>query len=283
MKINLGAGPNWHKDNWYILDHKVKKKQGLKIGGDLNKIKLKPNSCDLVFISHTLEHIPNIQIQNVLTEINRIMKKNSTIRILVPNLEVLAKAYVKKDKKFFKIAKDEDHSIRTDLGLGGMFLNFIVSPGQDTALLNRNLTNFIAGYAHLYAYDFNMMKKLLEITGFYQVKKMKFCKSKISDFREPCHILGRSKKYNNLNNKFYKKNNLIHEYKNGKYKINFKFTGFDKDPKTSLIIEAKKKRHIKINKKNDINASSKNYNNYSFALLKNKNFRKKIIKLKKQK
>ena len=70
------------------------------------------------------------------------MKKNSTIRILVPNLEVLAKAYVRKDKKFFKKAKDEDHSIRTDLGLGGMFLNFIVSPGQDTALLNRNLTRF---------------------------------------------------------------------------------------------------------------------------------------------
>lgn len=281
MKINLGAGPNWHKDGWHILDHKVNKKKGLKIGGDLNKIKLKSNSCDLVFISHTLEHIPNIQIQNVLTEINRIMKKDSTIRILIPNLETLARAYVKRDKKFFKIAKDEDHSIRTDLGLGGMFVNFIVSPGQDTALLNRNLNKFIAGYAHLYAYDFSMMKKLLELAGFYQIKKMKFCKSKISDFREPCHILGGSKKYNNLNNKFYKKNNLIHEYKNGKYNINFKFSGFDKDPHTSLIIEAKKKRYVKINKKNDINMSSKNYNNYSFSLLKNNNFKKKLMKLKK--
>ena len=112
MKINLGAGPNWHKDGWHILDHKVNKKKGLKIGGDLNKIKLKSNSCDLVFISHTLEHIPNIQIQNVLTEINRIMKKDSTIRILIPNLETLARAYVKRDKKFFKIAKDEDHSTK---------------------------------------------------------------------------------------------------------------------------------------------------------------------------
>ena len=52
MKINLGAGPNWHKDNWYVLDHKIKKNSGLKIGGDLNKIKLKSNSCKLVFISH---------------------------------------------------------------------------------------------------------------------------------------------------------------------------------------------------------------------------------------
>ena len=89
----------------------------------------------------------------------------------------------------------------------------------------------------------------------------------------------RIKKYNNLNNKFYKKNNLIHEYKNGKYKINFKFTGFDKDPKTSLIIEAKKKKFIKVNKKNNINLSSKNYNKYSFSLLNNKSFKKKLGKL----
>ena len=73
------------------------------------------------------------------------MKKNSTIRILVPNLELIAKAYVRKDMAFFKEALDEDHSIRTDLGLGGMFVNFIVSPGQDTALLDRNLNKFIFG------------------------------------------------------------------------------------------------------------------------------------------
>ena len=36
------------------------------------------------------------------------------------------------------------------------------------------------------------------------------------------------------------KNKLVHRYRNGKYEINFKFTGFDKDPLTSLIIEAKK-------------------------------------------
>ena len=41
-------------------------------------------------------------------------------------------------------------------------MNFIVSPGQDTILLDRNLNKFIAGYAHLYVYDFHMMKILLK-------------------------------------------------------------------------------------------------------------------------
>ena len=267
MKINLGAGPNWQHSGWHTLDHKLQKNEEFKIKGNLNKINLKDNTCDLVFISHTLEHIPHIQIQNVLSEINRIMKKDATIRILVPNLEEIAKAYVKKDKNFFKKALDEDHSIRTDLGLGGMFMNFIVSPGQDTILLDRNLKKFISGYAHLYSYDFNMMKILLK----------KFCDSKISDFKIPCHILGKSSKYHNLNNKFYKKNKLVHEYKNGKYKINFKFTGFDKDPLTSLIVEAKKDKYKKINKKNNINYSKNNYNNYAFSLLFNKEVKNNLI------
>lgn len=280
MKINLGAGPHWQHSGWHTLDHKLKKNEKFKIKGNLNKINLKNKICDLVFISHTLEHIPHIQIQNVLTEINRIMKKGATIRILVPNLEAITKAYVRKDKKFFKEAIDEDHSIRTDLGYGGMLMNFIVSPGQDTVLLDRNLNKFIAGYAHLYAYDFNMIKILLQKCGFVDIKKKKFCQSEILDFRTPCHILGRSSKYHNLNNKFYKRNKLTHAYKNGEYKINFKFTGFDKDPITSLIVEAKKESYRKINKNNNINFSKQNYNNYAYSLLFNKDV-KKILQKKK--
>ncbi len=280
MKINLGAGPNWKHDGWHVLDYKVEKNDKFRIKGDLNNINLKNKSCDVVFISHTLEHIPHIQIQKVLTEINRIMKEGATIRILVPNIEAVAKAYVKKDKKFFRQAIDEDHSIRTDLGFGGMLMNFIVSPGQDTILIDRNLKKFIAGYAHLYAYDFEMMKTLLKKCGFTSITKKKFCDSKIKDFNIPCHIYGKSSKYHNLNNTFYKKNNLIHRYRNGKYKINFKFTGFDKDPVTSLIIEAKKYKYKKITKNNNINVSNKNYNKYAFSLLSDKNVRSSLNKKK---
>ncbi len=100
------------------------------------------------------------------------MKKGATIRILIPNLYDIAKAYVNNDSKFFKRAIDEDHSIRKDLGLGGMFMNFIVSPGQDTILVDRNLNKFIAGYAHLYSYDFKMMKILLIKIYIQQISKI---------------------------------------------------------------------------------------------------------------
>ena len=80
--------------------------------------------------------------------------------MLSPNLEVLAKAYVKKIKVFG--TAEEDENLRTDLGYGGMLMNCCVSPGQDTALIDRNLKTFIAGYAHLYIYDYEMMSTIFQ-------------------------------------------------------------------------------------------------------------------------
>ena len=58
------------------------------------------------------------------------------------------------------------------------------------------------------------------------------------------HVIGLERKWQNFNKNFYEKNNLTHYYddKEGKYNINFKVTGFDRDPITSLILEAKKQK-----------------------------------------
>ena len=131
-----------------------------------------------------------------------------------------------------------------------MFMNFIVSPGQDTALYDRGLNEFIAGYAHLYSYDFEMLKILLERTGFSSVEQKGFCRSEIEDYRTPLHVKGMKPVWQIFNQNFYAENNLIHYYDiiEGKYKINFKVTGFDRDPLTSLIIEARKKTNNRLRK-----------------------------------
>lgn len=280
MKLNIGASPIWKNDSWNTLDHKYKKNSKNKISGDAEKINLASNRCDVLFCSHVFEHIPHIKLPSVLCEFNRVLKKNGTLRILTPDLEKITKAYVKKDYNFFKKAKKEDESIRTDLGIGGMLVNFIVSPGQDTALLNRSLNKFISGYAHLYSYDYNMLSILLKKCGF-KPRKAKFCDSKIAEMRIPLHVTGLKKKWQNLNQKFYKKNKLIHKYVNGKYKINFSVSGFDRDPLTSLIIEAKKIKNVNKKKiENYFNNSNYNYNRYAFSLNNEKEFKE--IKLKKK-
>jgi len=200
---------------------------------------------------------------------------------LTPDLKKVAKAYIEEDDDFFTEARLEDESLRTDLGFGGMFMNFIVSPGQDTALYDRGLNQFIAGYAHLYSYDFNMLRILLERTGFYCVEQKDFCDSDLKDYQEPLHVEGMSKKWENFNQDFYKKNNLVHYYDSvkGEYNINFKVTGFDRDPLTSLIIEARKKETIDKKTYQSLNDSPLNYNKYAWSLLKDKDFLEKHNKM----
>lgn len=279
VKLNLGASPIWVNNDWYILDHKLKKTFGKKIAGDAENIKLKNSSCSVVFSSHVFEHIPHIKLPLVLAEINRVLEKGGVLRILTPDLEKIAKAYANNDRYFFKKAMEEDENIREDLGIGGMFMNFVVSPGQDTVLLNRNLNKFISGIAHIYLYDYFMLETILNKCGF-KSRKAKFNDSEIEEMRVPLHVQGMKKVWKNFNQKFYKQNKLVHIYKRGKYHINFKTEGFDRDPVTSLIIEAKKIKSVNKKKINKIfNDTKKNYNKYAFSLLRDKQFLKNLRRL----
>jgi SAM-dependent methyltransferase len=278
IKLNVGASPIWERAGWHTLDHKLAENCGTGIAGDAAAISLPDNGCATVFCSHMLEHIPHTKLESILLEFNRVLSPGGVLRILVPDLRKIAQAYVDQDAEFFKRAQEEDESIRTDLGFGGMFVNFIVSPGQDTALMNRGLDKFIAGYAHIYAYDFEMLRILLERTGFGGVRQTKFCESDLPDYAEPLHVVGFDATWQNFNQEFYKKNGLVHYYDSasGRYQINFKVTGFDRDPLVSLILEAKKHRHVDASKYDSLNNSGQNYNRYAFSLLKDATFAKRL-------
>lgn len=277
IKLNVGASPIWHKEGWMVLDHKASRNTKKSIKGDAADINLEDEKCSIIFCSHVLEHVPHFKIQKVLLEFSRVLKIGGTLRLLTPDLRRIAKAYVEKDETFFKKALDEDENIRRDLGIGGMFMNFIVSPGQDTILLNRAMSEFIGGYAHLYSYDFEMLKILLSGCGFGNIRETKFCKSSIPELKEPLHVKTFEKKWQDFNKEFYKKNKLVHEYRGGRYHINFSVTGFDRDPVTSLIIEAKKTGNINPAEVTDINGNEAvNYNRYGFSLLHDQDIKKKL-------
>lgn len=249
------------------MDHKLSRSSGNAIAGDAVNIDLPDKSCSVVFCSHMFEHIPHYRLPLVLSEINRILEPNGLLRILTPDLERICRAYVEKDKEFFLKAKSEDESLRIDLGFGGMLMNFIVSPGQDTILLDHGLKNFIGGYAHLYSYDFEMLKVMISKLGF-KCRQASFNDSEIEELREPLHVSHLPPVWQNLNQEFYKKHNLVHRLVNGKYEINFTVRGFDRDPITSLIVEARKGFHVDKAEANMMfNETLSNYNRYGRSLL----------------
>jgi len=277
IKLNIGASPIWRKEDWMILDHKASNNTEKYIKGDADNIEIDDGVCSLLFCSHVVEHIPHFKIQKILLEFSRVLELGGVIRLLTPDLRKIAKAYVENDEKYFSEALAEDENIRKDLGIGGMFMNFVISPGQDTILLNRNMTEFVGGYAHVYTYDFEMLRILFSQMGFGNIKQQEFCKSSVAELEEPLHVEGFEKKWQNLNRKFYTDNGLIHKYKDGKYDINFSLTGFDRDPLTSLIVEAVKEKNVTFENVVDINGENAlNYNRYGFSLLYDEEVKRKL-------
>jgi len=278
IKLNVGPSPIWKKEDWITLDHKSSRVDQKAILGDADNIPLENESCKTIFCSHVIEHIPNYKFEKVLLEFNRVLKKDGILRVLSPDLFLLAKAYVEKDKTFYEKLLNEDENIRKDLGYGGTFMNCIVSPGQDTVIFNNSLTEFIGGLGHIYLYDFEMLKILLERYGFYEIKQKKFCESEFKDYKEPLHVEGMKPEWQNLNKKFFEKHGLINQYNSKKkmYETNFILTGFDRDPVTSLIVEAKKEENI-----DSINIKDLRNYDYSRSLLDDKIFQNKYDSMKK--
>lgn len=280
IKLNIGASPIWFKEGWATLDHKLKRSAKNAIAGDALNIDLPDGSCAVIFCSHVFEHIPHYKLPLVISEMNRVLMPRGILRILTPDLEILCKAYASKDKRFFRKAKQEDESLRTDFGLGGMLMNFIVSPGQDTILLDRGLKEFIGGYAHLYCYDYQMLSIVLRKMGF-SCRRSSFNRSKVKELREPMHVSHLPVVWGNLNQDFYVRHKLIHRLVNGKYEINFKLTGFDRDPMTSLIVEAGKRKYVAKEEADRVfNQSLQNYNRYGRSLLQDRAVVRKLKRMK---
>jgi len=280
IKLNVGGGSRWEREGWKVLDYRAKNSKKF-IKGYADKINLKKNTCDVIFCSHVIEHIAHVKLEKVFLEFNRILNKKGIVRILTPDLKKLAKAYVNKDKFFFKKVENELGKLRTDLGWGGKFMNFVVAPGQDTIVMDNKLENFLCGLSHQYLYDFEMIKIMLTNCGFSEIKQMKFCKSTLPELENPLVVNNINTKWENLNPKFLKKNNLknYYDYKRKKNVNNFKLTGFDRDPTYSLIIEAKKKINI-TRKKLTFTYSSNNNNLYGQTIISDKKIAKKLKILK---
>ena len=139
-KINMGCGwRNFGKD-WIHID-----------GGsyehlDYNNINVLPfedNSIDLIYASHVIEYFDLIEINTLLKEWNRVLKKGSTLRVAVPDFSVMAQLYV--DKKY-----NLNNFIGPIFGRMKMGEDFIY---------------------HKVVYDIDLLTKMLNDNKFVNVKK----------------------------------------------------------------------------------------------------------------
>ena len=106
--FNIGAGsfrhPFWTnvdlENEWY----RDVQKEGVSINHDLfslEKIPVKDNTAEIIYSSHTVEHINDEAAQNMFNESHRILKKGGLFRFTTPNIDLEYMAYKNNDRNYF--------------------------------------------------------------------------------------------------------------------------------------------------------------------------------------
>lgn len=114
-------------------------------------VPFKNNSVDIIFASHFLEHLPKRTAEKFLRKCFYILKSGGTIRLIVPDIDIVLKRYLE-DYKTNAVAAGEEFNTR-------LFEN-----GQ-----------------HKWMYNLESLSDLLAKSGFKRIRKMSFRKSKIKD------------------------------------------------------------------------------------------------------
>jgi predicted SAM-dependent methyltransferase len=94
MLLNLGCGGHYHRD-WVNIDIAPATKDVIYHDLANEPLPFEDGSCAAVYHSHVLEHIPPAAVPAFIRECYRVLAPGGVIRIAVPDLEGLAREYLR--------------------------------------------------------------------------------------------------------------------------------------------------------------------------------------------
>lgn len=155
-KLHLASGNNV-LDGWANIDIKGNNKV---IGWDLTYgIPVKPDSIDLIFCEHFIEHISLNQAGKFLSQLLVCLRPGGILRISTPKLEKLLNEY-----------------------LSGRIIEWYDvrwQPASPCQMVNEGLRS----WGHKFVYDENELYSLLIKTGFREIRSVKWHDSSVPDLR----------------------------------------------------------------------------------------------------
>lgn len=140
---NIGAGsfchPYWTNvdfySKWYGGGNTINIHYNLM---DLSPLPIEDNCAEIVYTSHTIEHVTNKAVENMFLEVYRILKKDGMFRITAPDAGIHYKIFKEKKYDFhydraYYSTLEEMKNIKInkpmlDATIGEIFLHFIATP-----------------------------------------------------------------------------------------------------------------------------------------------------------
>src|SRR4249919_1827635 len=115
--LNIGCGRKYHTQ-WTNID--LVSSSPCVIGHDLTKgLPFDENSFDVCYSSHVLEHLRKAEASFFIKEQKRVLKRDGIIRVVVPDLEVICRNYLKYLDEL--VSGDLTHEFRYDYSLLEMY------------------------------------------------------------------------------------------------------------------------------------------------------------------
>jgi predicted SAM-dependent methyltransferase len=171
IKLNIGGGVNHPNDkmkDWTVVD----------IAGEYDVIcniattalPFETGTVSYIFTSNTLEHIRYKQVDFVFNQFYRVLKPEGVVRICVPDLWQLCKAYIENDIEYWKQCKDPLNRLSEP-------------PGHRVAVWLYQHAEKETG--HHNAFDFETLQWYLKTAGFENIYQEKPGESKYEELTHP--------------------------------------------------------------------------------------------------
>src|SRR5271157_3276253 len=157
LHLHLGCGPRY-LEGFVNVDANPFNKIDLWLDVR-NGLPFPEDYADSIYSTHMFEHFYPDELNLLLRECLRVLKRGGGMRLIVPNLESAIQAYSQRQSAWF-----DDSFPRHFDSLGGRFSNFIFCDGQ-----------------HRTAFDFTHLEEVLKRAGFCEVERSVEGKSRLYD------------------------------------------------------------------------------------------------------
>lgn len=209
--INIGAGRFRHK-YWTNVD--LKSEYSLDWSQSdidynlfsMEALPIEDNSVEIIYTSHTIEHITNTHVAKLLSESYRTLKPGGCIRIVCPDVELAIRALHNKDVEFFEQVYGENIE-KIESAFVRYFATHVVCPEFEKYLDNEQIAEHLSNMNiydalnyftnccteeyqqrnfnnHMNWFNENKLSDMLKRAGFSKIYKSRYSQSGISVLRD---------------------------------------------------------------------------------------------------
>lgn len=166
-KLNVGGGKGHPRlPGWAIVD--LRETADIRVDISRDPLPFADGTIEVIFTSHTLEHIVPQRLGFVLDEFRRVLRPGGVLRIGVPDIALAVRAYATNDRAFFD--RSEVTPFDRSAPLGGLLMSWFYSTSA-------------VGQGHVHCFDEAYMRWWLEKHRFGAITRSEFRRSAVEELR----------------------------------------------------------------------------------------------------